>query len=185
MTKVTAKEEKTLQQFIVCGNQSEAYRKGFKTDNMKPATIHRKAHLLFKKENVRARLEELQNEVKTRNAITIDKIVNDLSNISNFDPMTMYDDNGTILPIHQMPEVARKMITKIKTYSKFSGTGENKKEVGEITEIHLVNTMDAKEKLMKHLGGYDKDKEKTQIIYTVSVTKDEVKEISNQLENDI
>lgn len=146
MKELTIKEEKAVQAYMVDGNKTDAYKSSYTTENMKPATINRKAHLLFKKENVRARIEVLRKELEERNKITVDEIVQELAGIIKFDVKTMYDDRGELLPINKMPTQARKMIARMETTGK------------QINKVSLVSKMDAAEKLMRHLGGYEKDK---------------------------
>ena len=43
----------------------------------------------------------------------------------------------------------------------------------------------AQERISKKMGFYEKDKEKTQIVYTVEVTPEEAKTIEKALENDV
>jgi len=64
---LTPKQEKFCQEYIKCGNASESYRKAYNTRNMKPETINRKAKDLIDHGNIRARLEELNSEIKNKN----------------------------------------------------------------------------------------------------------------------
>ena len=68
---LTAKQESACQAFVlspdknVKGNKTASYKAAFKTDNMKPATINRAAKELFDLPKITARVEELQNEIKS------------------------------------------------------------------------------------------------------------------------
>lgn len=61
------KQEKFCQEYIKCGNASEAYRKAYSTQNMKPETINRKAKELIDNGKIAARIEELNSEIKNKN----------------------------------------------------------------------------------------------------------------------
>lgn len=61
--KLTAKQEKFCQQYILTGNASEAYRQSYNTQ-AKPETIQNKAHAMLKKGDIRARVDELREETK-------------------------------------------------------------------------------------------------------------------------
>ena len=57
--KLTLKQEKYVQNLIKGMSQRQAYKNAFDTSKMKDETIDNKAYLLFKKDEVRVRYEEL------------------------------------------------------------------------------------------------------------------------------
>ena len=57
--KLTLKQEKYVQNLIKGMSQRQAYKNAFDTSKMKDETIDNKAYLLFKKDEVRARYDEL------------------------------------------------------------------------------------------------------------------------------
>jgi phage terminase small subunit len=61
---LTPKQENFCREFIKCGNASEAYRKAYNCDNMKPETINVKACELLKNGNITVRVQELDKEKK-------------------------------------------------------------------------------------------------------------------------
>lgn len=60
---LTNKQEKFVQELLKGKSQREAYKAAYNTENMKPATIDSKACLLFKKDKIRARYDELNAQV--------------------------------------------------------------------------------------------------------------------------
>lgn len=73
-TKLTVKEEKACQHYALHGNKSDAYRHAFDTSSMLPATVNNKAYQLFKRDDIRARIDELLGEALKRTEITQDTI---------------------------------------------------------------------------------------------------------------
>ena len=61
---LTPKQENFCREFIKCGNASEAYRKAYNCQNMKPETINVKACELLKNGNITVRVQELDKEKK-------------------------------------------------------------------------------------------------------------------------
>ncbi len=61
---LTAKQEKFIQGIVSGLSQREAYKQAYNTNKMKNETIDNKAYILFKKDEVRARYNELLNEYK-------------------------------------------------------------------------------------------------------------------------
>lgn len=72
------KQENFAQYFVETGNASEAYRKAYKTDGMKPETVHHKAKELMDNGKITARIEELQAEHRERHKLTVDDLLDEL-----------------------------------------------------------------------------------------------------------
>lgn len=75
---LTIKEEIFVQRRIEGYSQAEAYRFAYSCENMKDKTVIEKASKLMSKDNVRARYEELLNELKEKAFYTVEKANNDL-----------------------------------------------------------------------------------------------------------
>ena len=75
---LTIKEEIFVKRRIEGYSQTEAYRFAFNCENMKDKTVTEKASKLMAKDNVRARYEELMNELKEKAFYTVEKANNDL-----------------------------------------------------------------------------------------------------------
>ena len=75
---LTIKEEIFVQRRIEGYSQTEAYRFAYNCENMKDKTVTEKASKLMAKDNVRARYEELKNELKEKAFYTVEKANNDL-----------------------------------------------------------------------------------------------------------
>lgn len=76
--KLTLKQEKFCLAYHASGNASGAYREAYECDNMLEATINNNAYMLKNDSDVKARLEELLEEDRKRNAVTIDSITKEL-----------------------------------------------------------------------------------------------------------
>lgn len=63
---LTLKQEKYVQNLVKGMSQREAYKKSYNASNMKDKTIDDKASLLFKKEEIRARYDELVNKIRDK-----------------------------------------------------------------------------------------------------------------------
>ena len=76
---LTTKQELFIQGLIKGYSQREAYKMAYEADNMKNETIDSKASILFKTEKIRARYEELKNELKEKAFYTVEKANDDLN----------------------------------------------------------------------------------------------------------
>ena len=69
--RLTQKQENFCFAYIETGNASEAYRKAYNADGMKPETVNRKAKELLDNGKITARLEELRKPVAESAQITL------------------------------------------------------------------------------------------------------------------
>lgn len=113
---------------------------------------------LMKMDKIRIRINELRNELAERNRVTIDELVTNLAEMIRFDPIDLYDEDGKLKRIQNMPRVARQMITSIDSMEEFVNIGGESIHVGTTKKVKFYNKLDAIEKLMRHLGAYEKDK---------------------------
>jgi len=77
MKKLTPKQEKFAQLYVELGNASEAYRRSYNVkETTKDTTINVKASELLSNGNVSVRVKELQENLKQKNQITKQDIIN-------------------------------------------------------------------------------------------------------------
>jgi len=75
---LTLKMEVFCNEFVVTGNQSEAYRRAFDTENMKPETINNEAYKLMQRREIAARVDKLKEGIAVKYEITVDDLVKEL-----------------------------------------------------------------------------------------------------------
>lgn len=150
---LTPKQEKFCQEYVKTGNKSEAYRLSYSTSNMKSETINSKAYILSEKGYIRARIEQLQKELAERNKMDIDECVQRLSAMARFDLTDLYNDDGTLKDLKDIPEESRMAIESLDTDEiRVDGL-----VVGHTRKVKLSSRRANIIELMKYLGGYEKD----------------------------
>lgn len=158
---LTIKQEAFCQAYMRLGDKSAAYREVYSCAKMKSETINRKAVEVFQNGNVTARVKELQQDAIDRNKATLDEVLIVLADIIRFDPAEMYDDEGSLLPIHKMPKRVRMCIQSFEVEEGLPsmGVGEEGISFGNIVtkKVKHYDKLSSVEKLMKHLGGYALD----------------------------
>lgn len=154
---LTIKQENFCQAYVRLGDKSAAYREAYNAVKMKPETVNNNAYMLFDNSDITARIEVLQKEARVRNAVTLDEVVGVLANMLRFDMADLYNADGSLKPIHDMPKEARLMIHELESDELFSGYGKEREMIGYSKKVKTYSKSDAIEKLMKHLGGYEKD----------------------------
>lgn len=82
-SKLTPKQEKFAQGIAKGLNLSNAYRESYDASGMNPVTINTKACFMSKKEQIRARVDELRAPVIANIGITLESHLNDLMSLRN------------------------------------------------------------------------------------------------------
>lgn len=86
MIELTVKQEKFAQEFVACGNASEAYRRAYDTSKMKATTVETTACATMKVPKIAARIAELKGAIVERAEIDGAAIVKQLVEIAFADP---------------------------------------------------------------------------------------------------
>ncbi len=181
---LTEKQERFCQAFIEFGEKGRAYRDAFDADAMNSNSVAVEANKMFKDPKITLRVKELQDEIRERNKVKIDDVLGVLADMIKFDIAEIYDENGRLKSIHDIPKQHREMINSIKVYEEFMNIGGQRELIGEVKEVKILNKLDVIEKFMKHLGGYEKDNNQKQTNITVSpLVPEEIKKINDNLES--
>jgi phage terminase small subunit len=75
---LTPKQENFCLAYLETGNASEAYRRAYSAENMKPDSINVNACKLLADAKIALRLEELREPIMQRHAITVDDLLAEL-----------------------------------------------------------------------------------------------------------
>ena len=78
MAGLTPKQEAFALAYVETGNASEAYRRSYNAEKMKPATVNRTAKELLDSPKIAARLAELKAAHVERHEITVDDLIREL-----------------------------------------------------------------------------------------------------------
>lgn len=78
---LTAKQEKFCRLMASGKGQTEAYRLSYNCENMKPETVNNNGYILMQKSEIKARIKELQEELKEKTKITVEKMIEELKEI--------------------------------------------------------------------------------------------------------
>ncbi|WP_122333111.1 terminase small subunit [Parabacteroides sp. AF48-14] len=155
--KLTIKQENFCNYYVECGNASEAYRRAYSCDRMKPGIVNRKAKELMDNGKIAARVKELQNERKEQSDITKEKILSELSNIAFSSIAHLHNTWIERKDFELLTEKQKSSIKSISTkiLKKNVGTNEDPEIIDvEYVKIELYDKIKAIERICKMLG-YD------------------------------
>lgn len=138
-------------------SQAEAYRTAYpRSNDWKDSAVWSEASRLMAAPKVSARVAELRAEISKAAQVEVVQVVKELAAVTFSDVRALFDANGSLLPIHALPDSVAAAVSSVKVVTK-RVPGTDPVEVEHVTEIKLWDKNSAADKLMKHLGGYEKD----------------------------
>jgi phage terminase small subunit len=172
---LTLKQEAFCQAYIRLGDKSAAYREAYSTSNMKNETINSKACLLSDKDNVRARIKELQSKVadiaEKKFNITSEEMLRHLNILRNS-------------RIDEYVEVKKGKLL-FKDFNKLTPEQlmciESIKDTRNGIEIKLHGKDWTIEKINKHIGFYEKDNEQKTKVFSPEDREKRIAELQEKL----
>lgn len=132
-------------------------------------TAHQIGHQLLKHTGVAAEISRLSSRSEKKSALTAERVVQELSNIAFFDPATMYDADGNLLKVKDMPEATRRAIAGI----------EQHLEKG--TKIRLSSKLGSLELAAKLLGMVKEQQVQQQAVQITIAAPSQVLEVTTDV----
>ncbi len=156
---LTIKEENFVQELFKGKTQLEAYKTAYNASKMKDKTVYEKACLLAGKDKIRARLKELQDEVKERNIVTVEKVLKEYCKLAFFDPRNLFNENGQPKEITELDSDTAACIAGLDVAENYDFNGEEKEFIGYTKKYKLADKRAALDSIAKHLGMFVDKKE--------------------------
>lgn len=150
---LTPKQENFCLEYLKTGNASEAYRRAYNAENMKPETINKRAIELLADGAIAGRIAELRKPVEEAAQIDLTRVVKETVRLAMFDPRKLLNEDGTPKPLSELDDDTAAAVSGIKVRRVMGEDGET----AAIIEYKISDKNAALDKLMKHLGGYEKD----------------------------
>lgn len=107
---------------------------------------------LLKNPSVEAYLNSKRDKAMRAADITQERILEEVACMAFLDPAAFYDDYGNLVPVHNMPEHARRALTGLESFEEYEGTGKDRVATGMTRKIKYADKKGSLELLMKHLG---------------------------------
>ncbi|MDO6385591.1 terminase small subunit [Uliginosibacterium sp. 31-12] len=151
---LTPKQE-NFAQILFSGqvSKSDAYRAAFPGTKMTPKQINEEACKLAANPKIVQRLDELRKPAIEEAQIDLTRTLKEVGRLALFDPRRLLNEDGTPKPIHELDDDTAAAISGVKVRRIRGEDGET----ADIIEYKIADKNAALDKLMKHLGGYEKD----------------------------
>jgi phage terminase small subunit len=150
--KLTIKQEKFVQGLFAGLSQREAYKQAFNCEKMKEKTIDENASRLANNSKVIARLDELKNELKSRNMITAERVMSEYAKLAFFDPRKLFNKDGTPKDITELDDDTAAALAGLDVQDVYEGYGEDRRFIGYTKKYKLSDKRAALDSIAKCLG---------------------------------
>lgn len=147
-TLLTPKEEFFCMEYIKDRNATQAAIRAQFSQNYKSASVI--ASKLLRRPNVRYQINRMIEAQCNRIKVDTDFVLKELIKLATFDIQDIYDEDGNIKPVQDLPETVRKAIATIEVEELYAGRGLARKNVGRNVKIKFWD----KSKALENLGRY-------------------------------
>jgi phage terminase small subunit len=150
--KLTIKQEKYAQGLFTGMTQREAYKQAYDASGMSDKCIDEEACLLAANPKVAQRIEELTNELRLRNMVTVERVVTEYAKLGFFDPRKLFNEDGKPLDISELDDDTAAALAGLDVQEVYEGTGDNREFVGYVKKYKLADKKSALDSMAKYLG---------------------------------
>jgi len=150
--KLTIKQEKYAQGLFTGLSQREAYKQAYNCENMMDKSIDECACVLAADLKVVSRIEELTNELRLRNMVTVEKVVSEYAKIGFFDPRKLFNEDGKPKDITELDDDTAASVAGLDMQEVYEGYGDDREFVGYVKKYKLTDKKGALDSMAKYLG---------------------------------
>ena len=145
--KLSTKRKRFVDEYLTDYNSTQAaIRAGYSETSAK-----NQGPRLITYDGVSQAINERLADQRQRSEIRADNVLSEINNIALFDPRDLFDSNGNPLPIEALDDRTASAIAGLEVESRADGS--------KVAKYRLASKLDALEKLMRHLGQYERDNE--------------------------
>ena len=154
MKKLTAKEAKFVDEYLIDLNASAAARRAGYSEK----TAYRIGYENLRKPHIEEALMVARQRLSVESGITPEMVIKARGNIAFCDIAECYTEDGNLKNIHDIPKAARMALAGLDVFEVFGGSGEDKVAIGITKKVKRWDPPQGLDSLAKHFGLYDADK---------------------------
>lgn len=135
MKKLTPKHQAFVREYLKDLNASAAYRRaGYRSGN--PDVCGPR---LLGKVGIQEAIQTAMDARAKRVDLQADRVLQEIAHAAFLDPIELFRGDGTLKPLAEMPEPARRAIAGIDIVELFEGIGKDRKWIGYLKKVKLVS----------------------------------------------
>ncbi|MFA5154432.1 MAG: terminase small subunit [Clostridia bacterium] len=145
--KLTVKQIRFCQEYIVDLNGTQAAIRAGYSEN----SAQQIASELLSKPVIQEYVQDLLDQRAARTKATADFAISEIYHLISFDPNEVFNEDGTLKLIKDIPRNIRKAISSIEVDEIWEGRGKDREQIGETKKIKFWDKTRTIELLSKHL----------------------------------
>lgn len=106
---------------------------------------------LLQKPRIRTRIDEMMEGTYEKLELNRETIIQELLTLAMSDIGEMFNADGSLRPIHEIPAATRRAISAVDVDELFEGRGEDREQIGHTKKLRLWDKVKALELLGKNL----------------------------------
>ena len=165
MKKLTAKEAKFVDEYLIDLNASAAARRAGYSEK----TAYRIGYENLRKPHIEEALMVARQRLSVESGITPEMVIKARGNIAFFDIAECYTEDGNLKNIHDIPKETRLALAGLESEEIFAGRGDDRVFIGHAKKIKSWDKNRALEALEKHFGLYDADNKQKQVPFCMPI----------------
>jgi phage terminase small subunit len=155
MKALTPQQELFAQTIASGKTQSEAFRTAYpRCLKWKEKSVWEKSSALASNVNVASRIAELQSHTAKRNEVELDEVIRELAKYLRFNVKSLVNSNGTMKSFDEMTDDESACIQSFEMTELWSGKGPDKRKIGELKRVKLVDKLGVADKFLRKFGVY-------------------------------
>ena len=168
---LSPKQQRFVDEYLIDLNATQAaIRAGYSA-----RTAAEMGYENLRKPQIVTAIAEARKSQQTRTLITADRVLLEVARLSFYDPRRFFRDDGSPLGIHELDDDTAAALAGMDVIEQFEGSGQDRQFVGYLKKYKLTDKGANLERLMKHLGLYERDNEQktdplTALLHTIAKT---------------
>jgi phage terminase small subunit len=147
---LTPKQERFVSEYLIDLNASAAYKRAGYAAKGNSAEVS--ACRLLRNAQIEAEIARRSKKTADKYELTQELVIRTIVQELTFDPARLYDAEGRLLPIHELPEDVRMALTSVE----FEQHGSKDAPVY-VSKVKWAQRQGAREQAMKHIGMFLED----------------------------
>ncbi len=144
------KHKAFVDEYIQHLNITDAYQFAYPNCTRVSASV--KGSELLSKVNIQEAIQERKVARAKRVEVNQDDVLRAVMEIAFVDPIDLFNDDGTLKPLKDIPVAARRAIGSLDVEEIFIGSGEDRVSIGNVKKLRMIDKKGPLSDLMKHLG---------------------------------
>lgn len=152
---LTEKEALFVKQYLVDMNATQAYMRSH--PGVKVTSASTNGTRLLGNAWIQAAIAEARAKTMGKLELSLERILLEATRLALFDPRKLFAEDGRPLNVTELDDDTAAAIAGLEVLEEYEGSGQDRVLIGHVKKYKVADKNSALEKLMKHLGAFEKD----------------------------